>query len=54
MSSCGNCGGCSGCDRSLTMTEPELEVLTALAQIPFLPIGRNFFLLKQFRGQPAP
>ena len=41
MSSCGNCGGCSGCDRSLTMTEPELEVLTALAQIPFLPIGRR-------------
>lgn len=44
MSSCGNCGdcgGCSGCDRSLTMTEPELEVLTTLAQIPFLPIGRR-------------
>lgn len=47
MSSCGNCGdcgdcgGCSGCDRSLTMTEPELEVLATLAQIPFLPIGRR-------------
>lgn len=41
MSSCGNCGGCSGCDRSLTMTEPELEILSTLAQIPFLPIGRR-------------
>ena len=44
MSSCGNCGscgGCSGCDRSLTITEPELEVLNTLGQIPFLPIGRR-------------
>ena len=44
MSSCGNCGscgGCSGCDRSLTITEPELELLSTLAQIPFLPIGRR-------------
>ena len=44
MSSCGNCGdcgGCSGCDRSLTMTEAELEVLSTLGQIPFLPIGRR-------------
>lgn len=41
MEHCGNCGGCSGCDKSLTMTEPELEVLTTLAQIPFLPIARR-------------
>lgn len=44
MSSCGNCGscgGCGGCDRSLTMTEGEMEVLSTLAQIPFLPIGRR-------------
>ena len=41
MSSCEICGGCSGCDRSLTMTEAELEMLTTLAQIPFLPIGRR-------------
>ena len=50
MSSCGNCsscGGCSGCDRSLTMTELELEVLSTLAQIPFLPIGRGL-------EEPAP
>lgn len=41
MSSCGNCGNCGGCDRSLTITEAELEVLSALAQVPFLPIGRR-------------
>lgn len=41
MSSCGNCGGCSGCDRSLTVTEAELEMLMTLAQIPFLPIARR-------------
>lgn len=41
MSSCGNCSGCDRCDKSLTMTEPELEVLSALAQIPFLPIARR-------------
>lgn len=38
---CGNCGGCSGCDRSLTITEMEMELLSTLAQIPFLPIGRG-------------
>jgi hypothetical protein len=41
MSSCGNCGSCGGCDRSLTITEAELEVLSTLAQVPFLPIGRR-------------
>ena len=41
MSSCENCSGCSGCDRSLTMTEAELEMLKVCAQIPFLPIGRK-------------
>ena len=41
MSSCENCGGCDRCDRSLTVTEGELEILTTLAQIPFLPIGRR-------------
>ena len=38
---CNDCGSCGGCDRSLTMTQPELEVLTALGQIPFLPIART-------------
>ena len=41
MSSCGNCGGCNGCDRSLTITEPELEILNTLGQLPFLPIARK-------------
>ena len=41
MSDCGNCGGCNGCDRSLTVTEPELELLMTLGQIPFLPIARR-------------
>ena len=44
MSSCGNCGdcgNCGGCDRSLTITEGELEILSTLAQVPFLPIGRR-------------
>lgn len=39
--SCGSCGSCGGCDRSLTITEAEMEVLTTLAQVPFLPIGRK-------------
>ena len=41
MGGCNNCGSCGGCDKSLTVTQPELEVLTALAQIPFLPIART-------------
>ena len=41
MSSCGNCSGCNGCDRSLTMTQAEVQMLNLLAQIPFLPIARS-------------
>ena len=41
MEHCNNCGGCGGCDQSLTMTQPELEILSSLAQIPFLPIART-------------
>lgn len=41
MSSCGNCSGCNGCDRSLTMTQAEVQMMNLLAQIPFLPIGRR-------------
>ena len=41
MEQCNHCGGCGGCDKSLTMTQPELEVLNTLAQIPFLPIART-------------
>ena len=41
MSSCSNCSGCSGCNRSLTLTEGELEMLMLLGQIPFLPVARS-------------
>ena len=36
-----DCKNCGGCDRSLTLTPRELEILDALAQIPFLPIART-------------
>jgi hypothetical protein len=36
-----DCKNCGGCDRSLTLTPGELEILDALAQIPFLPIART-------------
>ena len=35
--SCGSCGHAS----ELVMTEPELEFLQELAQIPFLPVARK-------------
>ena len=42
MGSCnGNCAACSGCARELMLTEPELEFLNTLAQIPFLPVARK-------------
>lgn len=47
MHNCGNCSSCGGCDRSLTITEGELDILQTLAQIPFLPIARTM-------GDPAP
>ncbi len=40
--SCGSCGGCEkGCDRSLELTQGEIEILHTLGQIPFLPVARN-------------
>lgn len=41
MEHCNNCGGCNGCQPSLTMTQPELDVLISLGQIPFLPVART-------------
>ena len=38
---CGGCGSCGGCDRSLTLTEQELALLSRFAQIPFLPVARK-------------
>ena len=37
----GNCGSCPGCARELTLTQPELDFLNTLAQIPFLPVARK-------------
>lgn len=42
MSDCASCsGGCGGCARELTLTRPEIDMLMALAQIPFLPVYRR-------------
>ncbi len=42
MSGCnGNCGACSGCAHSLSLAQPEIDMLQELAQIPFLPIARK-------------
>ena len=39
---CENCsGGCGGCARELTLTAGELDMLSKLSQIPFLPIARK-------------
>lgn len=46
--SCGSCGGCSGncsecsgCARELVLTPGELEFLTYLGQVAFLPVART-------------
>ena len=42
MGNCsGNCGSCGGCARELSLTQPELDVLHQLGQIPFLPVART-------------
>ncbi len=42
MSCCGgDCGNCSGCARELVLTEPEIQMLGMLGQIPFLPVARR-------------
>jgi len=48
MGSCnGNCAACSGCARELVLTEQELNFLSTLGQIPFLPVARKL-------GDPEP
>ena len=37
----GNCAACSGCARELVLSQPEIDLLTQLGQIPFLPIARK-------------
>ena len=37
----GNCGNCGGCSGQLMLTQPELDFLKKLGQIPFLPVARK-------------
>ena len=37
----GNCGSCGGCARELVLSEPELQFLVKMGQIPFLPVART-------------
>ena len=41
---CGACcgGSCGGCGGELVLTQPELDLLRRLAQIPFLPVARRW------------
>ena len=41
MSCCGNCNNCSGCGRSLELTRPEMDFLSLLGQVAFLPVARS-------------
>ena len=38
---CGNCDSCGGCAGQLVLSQPEINLLNKLAQIPFLPIARS-------------
>ena len=35
----GNCASCSGCARELVLTQKEMDFLTTLAQVAFLPVA---------------
>lgn len=42
MANCnGNCENCGGCGKELLLTQPELDILQTLSQIPFLPVARR-------------
>lgn len=41
MSCGGNCGNCSGCARELELTKKEMDFLTLLGQVAFLPVARS-------------
>lgn len=38
---CGNCEHCGGCAGQLVLSQPEINLLNKLGQIPFLPIARR-------------
>lgn len=44
QNNCGACcgGACSGCGGTLALTEEELAFLLRFADIPFLPVARDF------------
>ena len=47
MGACGgNCGSCSGCARELTLSEGEINFLSRLGQVAFLPVARELGDLK--------
>lgn len=37
----GNCAGCNGCAKELSLSQPEIDLLLALAQVAFLPVARK-------------
>ncbi len=37
----GGCGSCGGCAKELSLTQPEIDMLYKLGQIPFLPVARK-------------
>ena len=39
---CGNCGSCGSTGGCMELTAGEIGMLEKLAQIPFLPVARNF------------
>lgn len=43
MSNCcsGSCEVCGGCAKEMTLTQPEVDMLRNLGQIPFLPVARK-------------
>jgi len=38
---CSGCGGCGGCDKSLELSQGEIDLLRALGQYSFLPVARK-------------
>lgn len=41
MGCCGNCAACSGCARELVLTQKEMDFLSYLGQVAFLPVARK-------------
>ena len=37
----GGCSSCGGCAKELLLSQPEIDMLHRLGQIPFLPVARR-------------